>query len=391
MDKPIELLPYQKRAVRCLRSGSVLKGGVGSGKSVTSIAFYLKNYGFKKTPLYIITTAKKRDSAEWEDDLRKMGLDCKKDKICVDSWNNITKYENITGCVFLFDEQKAIGSGAWAKTFIKIAQSNDWLLLTATPGDEWKDYIPIFVAKGYYKNRTDFIRNHIVYKRFMSYPVIDRYLGEMKLERLRKETLVEMSYESPHKLTPIFLETRYRADYSLQIMRDRWNVYKDEPIQTASEYCACLRRLVNSDPSRIDKVREILSDHPKAIIFYNFDYELEILRSLSDSFDVTEWNGHKHEKVSDADAWVYLVQYTAGNEAWNCIKTDTMIFYSLNYSYKITKQAAGRIDRVNSPYQELFYFFLKSNHPIESRIMAALGRKKKFNEDDFYSQKLHGF
>ena len=85
------------------------------------------------------------------------------------------------------------------------------------------------------------------------------------------------------------------------------------PIETASELCYALRRVVNSDESRMVKLLEILEDHPKAIIFYNFDYELDILKRIgySEGTQIAEWNGHKHQEIPTGDKWVYLVQYTA--------------------------------------------------------------------------------
>ena len=401
----IELRPYQLEAVKRMRNGCILCGGVGSGKSRTALAYYFIENGGSINPekyipmknpkdLYIITTARKRDTLEWEGEFGPFLISTNDDtnyydnKVVIDSWNNIKKYVDVTDAFFIFDEQRVVGSGAWVKSFLKITKHNNWILLSATPGDSWQDYIPVFIANGFYKNRTEFIREHVVYSRFTKYPKIDRYLNTGRLIRLRNRILVDMDFKRqtiPHH------EDVY-CDYDIltykSIGKDRWNPYKNEPIVNASELCYTWRKLVNSDESRQTALLDICADHPRVIVFYNFDYELDILKSLvyindGDAMDVAEWNGHKHQEIPKTDKWVYLVQYTAGCEGWNCIRTDTIVFYSQNYSYKVLEQARGRIDRMNTPYINLYYYHLKSRSSIDIAISRALKNKKNFNEMRF--------
>ena len=401
----IELRPYQLEAVKRMRNGCILCGGVGSGKSRTALAYYFIENGGDINPekyipmknpkdLYIITTARKRDTLEWEGEFGPFLISTNKDdnyydnKVVIDSWNNIKKYVDVTNAFFIFDEQRVVGSGAWVKSFLKITKHNNWILLSATPGDSWQDYIPVFVANGFYKNRTEFIREHVVYSRFTKYPKIDRYLNTGRLIRLRNKILVDMDFKRqtiPHH------EDVY-CSYDIltykSIGKDRWNPYKNEPIVNASELCYTWRKLVNSDESRQTALLDICADHPRVIVFYNFDYELDILKSLvyindGDAMDIAEWNGHKHQEIPKTDKWIYLVQYTAGCEGWNCIRTDTIVFYSQNYSYKVLEQARGRIDRMNTPYINLYYYHLKSRSSIDLAISRALKNKKNFNEMRF--------
>ena len=386
----VKLDPYQLDAVDQMKNGCILCGKVGSGKSRTALAYYERDFCniLKERnlamPLYIITTAKKRDSGEWQEECEPFGIPFV-GEITVDSWNNVTKYDRVTRAFFIFDEQRVVGSGAWVKSFLKIAKSNRWILLSATPGDTWKDYIPVFIANGFYRNRTEFAREHIVYSQFTTFPKIDRYLLEPKLRRLRAEILVNMDYENKAERRHIDIWTDYDMVTYRTVMKKQWNPWLSEPIDTAGELCYALRRIVNEDESRISAVLGILKDHPKAIIFYNFDYELIRLRQFCNDYEIAfaEWNGHKHEKIPDGEKWVYLVQYTAGAEGWNCIETDTVIFYSQNYSYKVLVQAAGRIDRRNSPYDILYYYHLKSHAAIDLAIARAVSGKKEFNEKGF--------
>ena len=395
----ISLYDYQLDAVNRMRNGCVLCGGVGSGKSRTSLAYYYKEqggilgtkkYNKMKNPkdLYIITTARKRDTCEWEGELAYflLSTDPKisgyKNKVVVDSWNNIQKYKDITDSFFIFDEQRVVGSGVWVKSFLKIAKHNDWILLSATPGDTWQDYIPVFIANGFYRNRTEFCNEHIIYSRFSKFPKIDRYINTGRLIRLRDRILVDMDFKRETVAHHEDIIVQYDISKYKETMRNRWDPYNNEPIANASGLCYVLRKIVNSDESRQIALMDILESRPRVIVFYNFDYELDILMNLAygKGVEVAQWNGHKHQPIPDSDKWVYLVQYNAGAEGWNCIKTDTIVFYSQNYSYKVMQQSAGRIDRLNTPYTDLYYYHLKSHSSIDLAISKALRDKKKFNE-----------
>lgn len=388
----VQLDGNQLLALEQLKSGSILCGGVGSGKSRTSLAYFTVKEckgGLNGEPmkepknLYIITTAKKRDSKEWEDEFPPFPFD--EIDICIDSWNNIGKYAEVKDAFFIFDEQRLVGYGAWVKAFLEISKSNHWILLSATPGDTWMDYIPVFIANGFYRNRTDFVRRHVVYSRFAKFPKVDHYVETGRLLRLRKSILVNMKYLKPTQQHHFQITVGYDRDKYKFVTKERWDIFKDEPLRDMSALCYLLRRIVNTDPQRIDAVKRLISEHPKVIIFYNFDYELEILRELGRELEIptAEWNGHKHQPIPIGSSWLYLVQYTAGAEGWNCISTNVIIFYSQNYSYKIAVQAAGRIDRRNTPYTDLYYYHIRSNSSIDVAIYQALSRKKNFNERGF--------
>lgn len=391
----VKLYPHQKEAVAKLRSGSILCGGVGSGKSITSLFYFCKEVCkdmAEPKDLYIITTARKRDTLEWEAECAKFSISKDSNSslghisLTVDSWNNIRKYEEVEKAFFIFDEQRVVGSGSWVKSFLKITKKNEWILLSATPGDTWSDYIPVFIANGFYKNRTQFFRRHVIYDRYSRYPKIDKYLEQEVLEHFRDQIFVKMDYKKEREVQTEDVITEYDWREYKQVMKFRYNPFKDgEPISDAGELCYILRRIVNSNSSRIEAIEYLTALHPRTIIFYNYDYELELLRNYCSSWggDYAEWNGHKHDPLPKSDRWIYLVQYAAGGEGWNCIETDTIIFYSQNYSYKTTVQAAGRIDRINSPYDKLYYYRLRSTAPIDIAILRALKNKKNFNESSF--------
>jgi hypothetical protein len=339
--------------------------------------------------VYIITTAKKRDSLDWEKEAARYGVGKFKDAtvagvLTVDSWNNIEKYIGVKDAFFIFDEQRLVGSGLWAKSFIKIAKHNRWILLTATPGDTWLDYIPVFIANGFYKNRTEFIREHVVYNHYSKFPKLDHYVQVGKLVKLRNQLLVEMPYVRHTTRHEIPIEVDYDQEAFRRITVDRWNIFENRPLKDVGELFRCMRQCVNTDPSRLEAILELFKRHPRLIVWYNFDYELEILRTLKDEgITVAEWNGHRHQEIPSSDSWIYLVQYVAGSEAWDCIETDAMVFYSLPYSYKLFHQAHGRIDRLNTQYTDLWYYILASKAMIDKNITKSLGHKQNFNEKKY--------
>lgn len=386
----VKLFEHQQEALDRLKTGSILWGGVGSGKSITGIAYYMRA-AFPR-PLYIITTARKRDTGEWEGELARFGLSCDVSKsyrgvkVVVDSWNNIEKYIDISGAFFLFDEQRVVGYGKWTKSFLKIAKANPWILLSATPGDCWMDYLPVFIANGFYRNKTEFQRDHVRFNRYNTkYPQITGYMNTKLLEKHRDDILVGMSFERHTEPHHIYLTCEWDREAYDTVMKTRMNPYTREPIQQAGELCFVLRRIVNTDARRMERFIEILYSHPKVIVFYNYDYELELMKTTVEKMKWTcgEWNGHRHDPLPKGGRWVYLVQYTAGAEGWNCVETDTILFFSQSYSYKAMVQAAGRIDRINTAYHDLYYYYLTSNSKIDLAMRRALKNKKNFNESAF--------
>lgn len=404
------LYDYQLEAVKNMRNGCILNGGVGSGKSRTGLYYYFSEQGGSYIPefipaknprdLYIITTAMKRDSKEWIGELANFSMspnpECNyyNNKIVIDSWNNIKKYADVVGAFFIFDEDRITGKGAWVKTFLDIARKNKWIVLSATPGDNWEQYIPIFVANGFYKNRSEFCREHIVYSRYCTkFPKIEKFIGTGTLIRHRNEILVDMDFNRPTEHHHVDVHCEYDISKYKNLMKTRWDPYKDEPITQASSLCYALRRIVNEDESRQTALLDIVADNERTIVFYSYDYELDILRNLGymndgDAVEVAEWNGHKHQPIPNKKKWVYLVQYTSGCEGWNCIATNTMVFYSQQYSYKVLNQACGRIDRLNTKYVDLYYYHLKSTAPIDWAISKAISEKKTFNENKYFDDTL---
>lgn len=411
----VSLYPHQRKAIDELRTGSILCGGVGSGKSRTGLGYFYKNvcgcemkkgrsedeYEFSKmmmSPrnLYIITTPRKRDTREWDEELSIFGLSRNQKmnpymiNVTVDSWNNVGKYVDVQDAFFIFDEQRAIGSGAWGKALIKIAKTNDWIMLSATPGDVWMDYCTVFVANGFYKNKTDFVRRHVIYDRFAKYPKIKKYFDTDVLEELRDRILVTMPVKRDVIKKHKYVCVSYPEEAYADVAKRRWNIFKNEPCRDAGELCRVFRRIVNSDPSRVKALEDIVRDKKRVIVFYTHDYERELIRKMCkrNKFTIGEWSGHRHDIIPPTDEWVFLVQYTAGSEGWNCVKTDTIVFYSQSYSYKAMIQAAGRTDRINTPFDTLYYYHLITTSSIDDGIKKCLDHKRDFNAKAFEPKQL---
>jgi hypothetical protein len=381
-----QLQPHQFKALTELDNGKILWGGVGSGKSRVAVAYYELEHQCQN--VYVITTAKKRDSKDWEGEFARISVGKEWDAtihglLTVDSWNNIDKYSSITNSFFIFDEQRLVGHGKWVKAFLKIARGNNWILLSATPGDTWMDYIPVFIANGFYKNRTEFIREHVVYTPYVKFPKVARYLGTGKLNKFRNQILVHMPYQMQTRRNEMRIYVEHNEELVQSVLKNRWHIYQNRPIKDIAELFGVLRRVVNSDPSRVKAIEQLLEKHPKMVVFYNFNYELEALRRLEKLLPIAEWNGWKHEEIPETDAWLYLVQYVAGSEGWNCVETNTVVFNSLTYSYKNWEQAHGRIDRLNTPWIDLYYYTLRSKSVIDTAIWRSLSAKKNFNASKF--------
>lgn len=399
--------PEQIQAVRQLQNGSILAGGVGSGKTLTSLAWYLtsvcnaasfKDGGslaktkVKGSPtLYVITTAKKRDSLEWEEEAARLGLSTDPDcsftgsSIVVDSWNNIGKYSDREHAVFFFDEQRASGSGRWVKEFLKITRKNTWLLLSATPGDVWMDYLPVFMAHGFFRTRTEFMEDHVIFDRFAKYPKVKRYIGGAKLQRLRRSILVEMPVERHTTRERETVYCDYDRDLYKWVVKNRMDPWTEEPLRDAGGVCRILRKVVSDNDWRSEQAKRILSSNERVIVFYNYNYELDRIFAVAESLGVptAQWNGHRHDAIPGGDRWIYICQYTSAAEGWNCTSTDTVLFWSLNYSWRVTEQCEGRIDRLNTPYSRLKYYFLESHSSIDEAVRRSLSSKKVFNERAF--------
>jgi hypothetical protein len=371
-----------------MHDGCILVGGVGSGKSRAGLAYYALT-DENHEDIYVITTAKKRDSLDWEGEASKFGIGKAKDAtiygvLTVDSWNNIEKYVDIKNAFFIFDEQRLVGKGKWSKSFLKIAKKNRWIMLSATPGDTWMDYVPVFVANGFYRNRTEFKREHVIYKPFMNYPVVERYVNVQRLVKNRNQILVDMPYEKQTIRHPVNVWVDYDENLMNRVSTQLWNPFKNEPIRDVAEKFHVMRKVSNTDPSRLSALFDLMAKHPRLIVFYNFDYELAMLRSLplteswDEDFQFAEWNGHKHEEIPQSPKWVYAVQYVAGAEGWNCTTTNATVFWSLPYSYKLWEQAHGRTDRLNTPFQDLYYYAFRSKAPIDWAIWRSLKSKKAF-------------
>lgn len=402
----VELHKHQQKAVEELKNGCILNGAVGTGKTHTALAYWFtkvcggtlpdggsRHIGEFKTPkdVYVFTTAKKRNDLDWQKVAADFAISPNREdswgnvKIVVDSWNNITNYVDIKDAFIIADEQRLVGSGAWVKAFLKMAKNNEWIMLSATPGDHYMDYCPVFIANGFFKNKTEFNDKHVIWQFGSKFPKIKGYQNTGVLEKMRRDITVEMPFtrHTVRHLKNVIVD--HDKELMLQVEKKRWHIYEERPIRDVGELFRVMRKLVNSNVSRIAAILDIYKKHKRLIIFYNFNFELEMLRTLGPHLDIplAEWNGQKHQDVPTGDNWIYLVQYTAGSEGWNCIDTDATIFFSLTYSYKHFEQAQGRIDRLNTPYTDLYYYVLRSSAKIDTLINKALVNKQNFNEGQY--------
>lgn len=369
---------YQKRAINQMHNGCILCGGVGAGKSLTSLGYIDKVY--PSGTVYIITPARKRNTGEWFDDIRKNDMD--ETRFVVDSWNNLSKYKDVKDAFFLFDEQKVSGKGTWAKSLIRIAKSNQWILLSATPGDTYDDYATVLIANGFVRNRTTWYDEYCVTKSQPFFHIVDHKNKDV-IDMMIRRIFIKMDYQSDKKRIERVIPIQARsAGEEKEILMTHKAPGAQMPFTTFAAAIAYVRMNCYDKSKKTEALRKIIEKHKKIIVFYNFLSEkLEIERAAIDAnVTINFYNGQRHDPIPDTDEWVYGVQYNSGAEAWNCITTNAMVFYSPNYSYKTMEQAHGRIDRVNSPYECLYYYMLLNELNIDNKVMNALSSKKDFNE-----------
>lgn len=383
----------QTQAIQDLRSGFILRGGVGSGKSRTSLAYILTSE-YNGRDIYIITTAKKRDTHEWDQEAAILGWQV--DGPCwdnmtltIDSWNNTKKYKDVKNAFFIFDEQKTSGGGAWAKTFLKIAKSNGWLLLSATPGDRWMDFWPIFVANGFYKNKTEFLDQHVMFRPFTTFPQISGYKHVKKLEFLLRSISVGIDVEKHVTWHEEDVYCDYNRALYQQIVKTRCDPKTLEPYDSMTGMVWGLRRLVNGSQGRLEALERVCRDHERVIVFYTTNFELEMLGHWLNKNDILwhQYNGQVHEPIPNTRRrWVYLVNYMSGAEGWECASADTVVLFSTNYSWRTLEQCKGRIDRRNTPWDILYAYHFVSIAPIDKAIRTANHNKEMFNEQAWASK-----
>ena len=177
----------------------------------------------------------------------------------------------------------------------------------------------------------------------------------------------------------------YDHDLYKWVVKNRMDPWTNEPLRDAGGVCRILRKVVSDNDWRSDETLRLLASHERVIVFYNYDYELERILAVADrdGRPSAQWNGHRHDPVPRGERWIYICQYTSAAEGWNCTDTDTVLFWSLNYSWRVMEQCEGRIDRLNTPYSRLRYYFLESKSSIDEAIRRSLSLKKVFNERAF--------
>lgn len=373
-----KLRPAQRDAVDRMHDGCVLLGRTGSGKTMTALGYWLKVHA--QQDLYVVTTPAKRDAMEWEGDSAKLGQYLPPERVV--SWNKIKDFEYLESAFVVFDEQRVSGSGKWVKSFLKIAKRNDWILLSATPGDVWIDWLPLFIANGFYRTRTQFTDRHVIWDPHTRYPRIKRYIEEDRLERCQEAICVYLA--SPNPISRMVHDelVSYDSRKYAEVTRKRWNPFEVRPMMDAGELCRVQRRIVLENVCREEALERLLKGHPRALVFYSYNYELEAIKAVCERLGRSygQRNGHRHDPVPvSKEPWVYIVQYQSA-DAWNCISTNIAILYSLPYSWRQQEQAMGRIDRMNTPFDELHYYRLMTDSTIDNAILACLDRKETFNE-----------
>lgn len=395
-----ELYAFQKKAITELQQPDkhICIAGCGAGKG--SIALHWLKTTNKKKWLFI-TTASKRDSKDVENEMvmwfGKESLSSY--SLEVISWAalakwTITNWNSLEDYAFVFDEvacAKAGVSSNRGRAFIQIAKQTDcWTGYTATPGDRWEDFQAYFVAAGYVKNKTAFMREFCQVQTFKGYPEIVGYYDEHILKAYWKRLTVCPDTQAMLDELPAEQHKTYHFKPSPTYKRFLKERLDEDGnfIDTVMGYCHYCRRLCLT-AEKLQWVSDYLSGlGTNAVFFYNYIAEGEELekvakKALPKGAKVWRIDG-KHHDIPTADTIgkydIVLAQYASGSESLNLQFMNHMVFVSPNYSYTTSIQARGRIKRIGQK-QNMFFWYLVCDGTIETDVYACLRGKSDFAED----------
>lgn len=148
------------------------------------------------------------------------------------------------------------------------------------------------------------------------------------------------------------------------------------------------RQLCNSKDKQQAFIDLINSINDRVVVFYNFDSELDTLKTLVKDRPIAEVNGHTNTEqiYHDNDNCVLFVQYQAGARGLNLQDGNKIIYYSLTLSSDLFEQSKKRIHRIGTKYP-CFYWILQTKDSVEESIYKSLNRQEDYNEELFKAYK----
>lgn len=391
------LYNFQRQLLNSIEENYIIAADTGTGKTMMAIHHYLKhNTG---EPLLILAPPQKIKEGGWQRELdfvaSHYNIEIPYDII---SYGVLSKrWKEYKDWFLVMDECHYVKNptSQRGKAAINLTkQSTNFLLLSATPSSNgWGDTIAYMIMFGYYKNKTQFLKEHAVYNRidYGNGPVnvVSDYRDQEKLQKLYQSFSIKLAKEDCLDLPPLVFEKVHfkpSKEYNI-IKKDR--VLGEELFDNISKLQHGLRFYAN----QADKLKytEMLLEgtEENVIIFYNYKQENEELKKIAKKLKkkVFEVSGSK-TNLPDKEKWtslknsVTIVQYQAGAAGIELQYANIVIFHTPTYSYQDYEQALGRAYRNGQTKKVTVYQYITKN-TIETSIYQALAAKKDFTEELF--------
>lgn len=293
-----------------------------------------------------------------------------------------------------------------SKALMELMKNNITIGLSATPmpNGMLDDGVAYLVYNNYYKNQSDFRKQHIpprMYDRYykpdvytIDYEIDPNRFFELDLfkERIKATTFVpdaEVDFEMPHqRLHTLAYDLSQKT---INDIYDMSNSYKERRYDSYRQYLSDIKRAISQDSNHVERMKLIVKENKdkQPLIFYETNAQLEViekgLNELNMPYKCINGQGNS-DKLDDIDTTdteqAIVIQYKSGGNSIEFTNSFVSIFYGLIYSWGDIAQAMGRNIRRGMPQDSYVnQYFLLATHPHDSHVYDVIERKEEFSED----------
>lgn len=389
--------PFQEDAINQLLEGKhIIKADCGLGKTCIFFNWLERNHA---THVIIATTASKCHSKDFQTTelIKFTSPEFRAHLVSLEvvSWHMLKKWtdkkspQQLANYYFVADELQRCRQGVsslMGRAFLFITKHcKAWTGYTGTPGDNWLQFHPYFIATGKIKNKTEFMRDYTISQQY-PFPMVLGFRHEDTLKGWWRD----ISYEpdTSEVMSQLPAEThqimRFPTPKGYKKVLKSSTTLDGEFLDSNMALYHHLRQMC-ATKQKLDALEDLLSSlSSPLVIFFNYTCEREQILGLAAHMKRKVWriDGECHEIPTEETIGqndIVLCHYLSGSEALNLQFCHYMVFYSPNYSYSISVQAKGRVKRVGQQNPMFFYSFLCSDS-IEEEVMDCIKQKKDFAE-----------